>query len=76
VYYTAELCQSFCVNHHHHHHHYIIIMLLGAQKSFNGFDVNHRWISGLNAYNKVISLIDMIDIQPLDNSIATQQEDL
>ena len=54
-------------------------MLLGAQKSFNGFDVNHRWISGLNAYNKVISLIDMIDIQPLDNNIATlstQQEDL
>jgi hypothetical protein len=54
-------------------------MLLGAQKSFNGFDVNHRWIRGLNAYNKVISLIDMIDIQPLDNNIATlstQQEDL
>ena len=40
----------------------VIGMLLGAQKSFRGFEEtrNHRWIVGLNAYDRVMTLIDSI----------------
>ena len=40
----------------------VIGMLLGAQKSFRGFDAapGHRWIVGLNAYDRVMKLVDSI----------------
>jgi len=38
----------------------VIGMLLGAQKSFAGFDREHRWVKGLNSYNKVNLLINNI----------------
>ena len=38
----------------------VIGMLLGAQKSFRGVveTRNHRWMVGLNAYDRVMTLID------------------
>jgi len=38
----------------------VIGMLLGAQHSFSGFNPEHRWVKGLNAYGRVSSLIDSV----------------
>jgi len=51
----------------------VIGMLLGAQKSFNGFDMHHRWVKGLNTYNKVITLMDSIIIQQA-MSLSSRQD--
>jgi ADP-ribosylglycohydrolase len=46
----------------------VIGMLLGAQSSYEGFDLEHRLVKGLNAYNRVNGLISKV----LENQAAVQ----